>query len=277
MYCCDDLFVDTEQIFLAAMTLVTAGTGLLLLLVPIARETVTLPTDITFAFGCGSSDSASVGGGPLQLEMMGNNECTLNFTAGNWRGPNPSDVQCGMVCPTGKSVSSANEISNFPLPTGQKYLLSGGTHTFEPFADKRPDLICNGQGTKNATCFFGFSEVTSTNTSTLAIRVKTDFSEFKVVNPSDPSLLGQNVTHLTLNVLGHWEFDRYKFDSAPSCIQSNHASHNGTIVACVEKCLVNLEREMFCSNTHQTLVCIHVRTLEMCEKSLESNYSCYIF
>ncbi|CAG7728392.1 unnamed protein product [Allacma fusca] len=232
--------IGNFKVLLAAMTLVTAGLALLLLLVPIARETVTLPLDITFAMGCGGRNS-------VQLEMVEHNLCTLDTSKSPWSHMHPSVVQCGTICPAAqlKKAQKYAPFSSLPLPENQTYLMPGKKLTFTPFTKQRPSLICS-KGS-NISCFFAFADLEDVSVST---NVKTAFSQLRLPGSRKS---GSNVTELTLEVQGSWKFGNQEFDAVPMCAHNSDVAHENE-TKCLDKCLLNYERNLFCSNKEETIV-----------------------
>jgi hypothetical protein len=255
-----------------------AAISLLLLLVPVARETLPVPNTISFDISCNNGNDSH-----FILSSLDSFNCQLNSFS--WSNPPDSSVTCGTAC---KINGSSEELLLQTLPLSrlalkkedaklEKYLLPDGKTTFEPFSDQSEQyLFCEYDSEGQERCSWGTpsygsvvyaEEETSTNGPSSTRRGFVKFGKLKQIGETDGlnsttglvSKTSRNVKRLKLEVAGGFVLDG-KRHSSPICTNSeedyNYSNENGSTVECSTKCLVQLETAVFCSNKEERKVCV---------------------
>jgi hypothetical protein len=227
------------------MTLVTAGFALLLLLVPIARETISLPSHITFELKCNNSV-----GEFFILESIDESICTLNPNNSSknislWSNLPPTSLYCGTVCSSSDNdTQSIKHYSNFAdvdlnkdtslyLPNGQELV----------FQEIQPRLDCKQNDSVQEICSLDYDRATRNVSGALQIKSL-------VLNPNS-RLNGVNATKLRLDVNSGFSLNGIKMQET-RCKESQDEKEEEK--SCSSKCVLQYERKLFCTNTKERKV-----------------------
>jgi len=235
--------------------MMNAPLALALLLVPKAREVVTLPAMMTLSFSCDSAQSHATY--PFILQTIDSSVCQVASPNGTfaWTPSTSSYLQCGTVCPD-LDPSSTGELPLFGLDASKgsadSYRLPDEKSIFTPFKDKSPSFQCS-----NLTeCVLGMVELGGNQTfDSLKLRIPLTFQTLKLLD-APPGNLTQPKFGIGIQGLGIGE-SKFEQNQKPRCGgvkgggNSQSQSQNGT---CRTQCLVQFKRSLLCSNKQEDKV-----------------------
>ncbi|CAL8114118.1 unnamed protein product [Orchesella dallaii] len=246
--------IGNFKIVLSFITLVNAAVALLLLLVPVARETITLPANLTFEIGCDPSSSL------FTLKSMDPNVCTLKSThLSNF--PDHILIQCGQMCQTVEDhmTKRLDAFPEFPLSINSNFSINmkNTSYTFHTIFGNRPRLICAEDDTCKLTASYDthtgtddieFESTTLESQSVIKEYSTISFSKLVLENGNESNSDvndALNVTEPQFRIQGPIVFDENIHNNStcsPSAMQSDGRS------VCENKCFLQMSRNAVCTN-----------------------------
>ncbi|ODN01877.1 Major facilitator superfamily domain-containing protein 6-B [Orchesella cincta] len=240
--------IGNFKVVLSFITLVNAAVALLLLLVPVARETITLPANLTFEIGCDSSSSL------FNIKSLDPYECSLKSSQLSTF-PEHILVQCGQMCRTveGSEVESLDAFPEFPLSINSNFSikLKNTSYTFHAIFGTRPKFICSADDE----CKLASSYDTSTG-SDLEFNSQDVIREFSKISFSKLELENFiesnsgvndtfNVTEPSFRIQGPIVLDS-EVHNNPTC--SPISMQVDEMSVCENKCFLQMSRKAVCAN-----------------------------
>lgn len=225
------------QVFLTALTIANAPLALALLLVPIAREVVTLPEMLTLDFACASPESMH----PFILQTIDSSICQIESPDGVLSSENfgsPKTLRCGTLC---KNSYPSPSLPFFePRSYGAESYRLSDEAVFTTHKNKKPRLTC----TSSANCTFHLVDFPDPN-----------FKGEDIIEVQKLRLIGASPGNVTRPKFGIEMLNDLPLSSihSPECDQTLRVK-NGT---CRNVCLIQYPRNLVCSNKKEEKVLFH--------------------
>lgn len=225
--------------------------ALLLLLVPVARETVQLPPIVTYEISCDPSSHNFI------LNSIDQYTCSLNSSV--WTNlPNDNLIQCGQLCKI--STNLKNSSDDFPSFTVQlnspiNYDLNNESYQFTPFGT-HPQFACADEGATQNCSIIGSSDQIYQNSGDNVLALgeyysKIKFSKLVLMNANKLKLnssvnIKAELLQPRFHVEGAIVYDSVVHDN-PTCTQPSEDPITGDN-DCETKCFLQIDRNIICSN-----------------------------
>lgn len=228
--------------------------ALLLLLVPVARETVQLPHIVTFEISCDPSSHNFI------LNSLDPYTCSLNSSV--WTNlPENNLIQCGQLCKISTNITnnSSDDFPSFPIQLNSpiNYNVNNESYQFTPFGT-HPKFACADGGVSQNCSLIGSSDQiyrkSGDNGQTMGeFYSKISFSKL-VLMDANKFKSNSSVSEHTLELLqprfhveGPIIYDSVLHDN-PTCAQPSEEPITAGDNDCETKCYTQIDRKVICSN-----------------------------